>query len=88
MRSVINIDELQCTKLLSSLYPSEFDLVRTEMVQWVQNHDKISSSIMAAKFLWLCRINKIPAMFSEISKNFGVRPKNIMQVEIVIIGIE
>lgn len=25
----INVDELECTKLLNSLYPSEFDFVRT-----------------------------------------------------------
>jgi hypothetical protein len=36
-RRVISIDELQCTKMLSSLYPAEFDLVRTEMSQWIQN---------------------------------------------------
>ena len=35
-KGIISIDELECTKLLSSLYPGEFDLVRTEMTQWIQ----------------------------------------------------
>jgi adenylosuccinate synthase len=33
----ININELECTKLLSSLYPSEFDFVRTEIAEWARN---------------------------------------------------
>ena len=57
-KMVISIDELQCAKLLSSLYHSEFDLVRTEMTQWIQNCDTITPSLAAAKFLWCCRINK------------------------------
>jgi SAM-dependent methyltransferase len=80
IKRIINIDDLQCTKVLSSLYPSEFDLVRTEMVQWIQNSNMLTPSLMAAKFLWYCRINKIPTMFSEVSKNFGVLPKKVMQV--------
>jgi transcription initiation factor TFIIIB Brf1 subunit/transcription initiation factor TFIIB len=35
--------------------------------------------IIAAKFLWLCRTNKIPVMLREISRDFGVRTRNIVQ---------
>ena len=76
---ITSIDELQCTKLLSSLYPSEFDLVRTEMTQWIQNSNTITPSLAAAKFLWCCRINKIPAMFNEVSSDFGISAKKVMQ---------
>lgn len=37
----INIDELECTKLLSSLYPSEFDFVRTEITEWIRNSEMV-----------------------------------------------
>jgi SAM-dependent methyltransferase len=79
IRRIINIDDLQCTKLLSSLYPSEFDLVRTEMTQWLQSCDRITPSLAAAKFLWCCRINKIPAMLNEVSEDFGTSTKRIIQ---------
>jgi hypothetical protein len=51
VRRVISIDELQCTKLLSSLYPSEFDLVRTEMNQWIQNFDIITLTCCSQIFM-------------------------------------
>ena len=78
-KGITSIDELQCTKLLSTLYPSEFDLVRTELTQWIQNDDRITPSLAAAKFLLCCRINKIPAMFNEVSKDFGISTKSVMQ---------
>jgi transcription initiation factor TFIIIB Brf1 subunit/transcription initiation factor TFIIB len=51
----------------------------TEMSQWIRNCDIITPSLAAAKFLWCCRINKIPAMFNEVSKDFGISTKRVMQ---------
>lgn len=34
---------------------------------------------MAAKFLWLCRMNKIPVMLNEVSKDFGISKKKIIE---------
>ena len=75
----INIDELECTKLLSSLYPSEFDFVRTEITEWIRNSEMVSVPFMAAKFLWLCRMNKIPVMLNEVTKDFGISKKKIIE---------
>jgi hypothetical protein len=65
--------------MLSSLYPSEFDLVRTEMTQWLQNCDRITPSLARTRFLWCCRINKVPAMLNEVSEDFGTSTKSVMQ---------
>jgi hypothetical protein len=76
----INIHELECVKLFSTIYPLETDFVKTELMQWMQNSDTIiTPSLLAAKFLWLCRTNKIPVMLREISRDFGVRTRNIVQ---------
>lgn len=75
----INIDELECTKLLSSIYPSEFDFVRTEITEWIQNSETVRVPLMAAKFLWLCRMNKIPVMLNEVSRDFGISKKKIIE---------
>lgn len=79
-KRIINIDELESVKLLGSIYPSEFDLVRTEMMQWIQNTEGIKPSIAAAKFLCLCRINKIPVMFKEVTRDFGISTRKLMQI--------
>jgi transcription initiation factor TFIIIB Brf1 subunit/transcription initiation factor TFIIB len=34
---------------------------------------------MAAKLLWLCRANKIPIMLKELSNDFHIRAKDIIQ---------
>jgi hypothetical protein len=36
---------------------------------------------MAAKILWLCRINKFPLMLKEISRGFKVRTKDIIHLQ-------
>ena len=56
-----------------------FDLVRTEMTQWIQNSYRITPSLAAARFLWYCRINKIPATCNEVCKDFGISTKRVMQ---------
>jgi hypothetical protein len=40
--------------------------------------------IIAAKFLWLCRTNKIPVMLREISRDFGVRTRNIVHASYLV----
>ena len=35
---------------------------------------------MAARFLYLCRVNKVPVMLHEVSRDFGIQPKNIMHI--------
>lgn len=80
IRRMFNIEELQCIRLLSPLYLGEFDIVRTEMTQWIQNSERVKPSLMAAKFLWLCRINKIPVMFKEVSRDFGISTRKLMQM--------
>jgi hypothetical protein len=75
----IDIKELESTKLLSSLYPTEMDLVIIEFSQWIESSDKlVEPSLMAARFLYLCRINKVPIMLHEVCRDFRIRPKNIM----------
>jgi SAM-dependent methyltransferase len=77
----IDIKELESTKLLSSLYPIEMDLVIIEISQWIESSNKlISPSLLAARFLYLCRINKVPVMLHEVSRDFRIRPKNIMHI--------
>ena len=77
----IDIKELESTKLLSSLYPTEMDLVIIEFSQWIESSNKlIAPSLMAARFLYLCRVNKVPVMLHEVSRDFGIRPKNIMHI--------
>jgi SAM-dependent methyltransferase len=79
-RRVFNIDEMECVKFLTSLYPSEFDLVRTELIQWIQNSGRVPSSMLAAKFLWLCRIIKIPVMLKEVSRDFGISTRKLIEM--------
>jgi SAM-dependent methyltransferase len=81
-RNLISIDihELECIRLLASLYPAEMDFVNAELVQWTQNYEnKINPSLMAAKLLWLCRANKVPIMLKELSNDFHIRAKDIIQ---------
>lgn len=75
----IDINELACIKLLSPFYPTEIDGIRIEFIHWMETSDRIVTlSLMAAKFLWLCRINKLPVRLSEISRDFGIRSKIIL----------
>jgi transcription initiation factor TFIIIB Brf1 subunit/transcription initiation factor TFIIB len=81
-QNLINIDihELERIRLLSSLYPAEMDFVNTELVQWAQSYgNKVGRSLMAAKLLWLCRANKVPILLREVSNDFYIRPKDIIQ---------
>jgi transcription initiation factor TFIIIB Brf1 subunit/transcription initiation factor TFIIB len=57
------------------------DLVIIEFSQWIESSKKlIVPSLMAARFLYLCRINKVPVMLHEVCRDFGIRPKNIMHM--------
>lgn len=77
----IDINEIESVRILSSYYPAEMDYVKAEYAQWIETHDKIlTPALTAAKFLWLCRINKVPIMLNEISKGFGVRKKNVIHL--------
>lgn len=67
-----NIDSLSSVQILESLYPERFDFVKSELQQLIQSDAYISISAIAAKFLWLCRSNKIPVMLDEISRDFNV----------------
>lgn len=49
------------------------------MTQWIQNSYRITPSLATARFLWYCRINKIPATFNEVCKDFGISTKRVMQ---------
>jgi transcription initiation factor TFIIIB Brf1 subunit/transcription initiation factor TFIIB len=68
----LNIDSLSSVQILESLYPERFDFVKSELQQWIQSGARISIAALAAKFLWLCRINKIPVMLDEVSEDFDV----------------
>jgi ubiquinone/menaquinone biosynthesis C-methylase UbiE len=77
----INITEIECIRILSSYYPAEMDYVKTEYTQWIEAPGRIlTPALVAAKFLWLCRINKIPLMLNEISRGFGVRKKDVVHL--------
>jgi transcription initiation factor TFIIIB Brf1 subunit/transcription initiation factor TFIIB len=77
----ININEIECIRILSSYYAAEMDYVKTEYVQWIEAPGRIlTPALVAAKFLWLCRINKIPLMLNEISRGFGVRKKDVVRL--------
>lgn len=80
LRKKINIDELECVKLLNPFYSGEFDLVRTEMTRWNISSGRIKPSLLAAKFLWLCRINKIPVTFKEVARDFGITTGKLMEI--------
>lgn len=78
----IDISELECIKFLSSYYPMEMDCVKAEFSQWTEKSNKIiTPALVAAKVLWLCRINKIPLMLKEISRGFRIRTKIIMHMQ-------
>jgi hypothetical protein len=58
------------------------DFVKAEFSQWMETSNKIiTPSLMAAKILWLCRINKFPLMLKEISRGFKVRTKDIIHLQ-------
>jgi SAM-dependent methyltransferase len=81
MKNLVNINELECVKCLSSLYPAEIDIVKMEFSQWMETYgSRITPSLMAAKFLWLCRTSRLPVMLNEVARDFGVRTKNILYV--------
>lgn len=79
-RRRFDMDELECVKLLAPFYPREFDLVRTELIQWLQRSGRVPPSFMASRFLWLCRINKIPVMLKEVSRDFDISTGKLMQM--------
>ena len=75
-----NIDDLPCSKILRPLYPNEFEFVKVEMSEWIAaSRLRLSRTIMAIKFLWLCRIHKIPVTFKEVAHDFGISTKSLMQ---------
>jgi SAM-dependent methyltransferase len=69
-----NLDSLSSVHILEPLYPERFDFVKSELQQWIQSNNtrRISMSALAARFLWLCRSNKIPVMLDEVSRDFNV----------------
>jgi SAM-dependent methyltransferase len=74
MPAKFNLDSISSVHILEPLYPERFDFVKSELQQWIQsnNTSRISISALAAKFLWLCRSNKIPVMLDEVSSDFNV----------------
>jgi transcription initiation factor TFIIIB Brf1 subunit/transcription initiation factor TFIIB len=66
--------------LLAPFYPGEFDLVRTELMQWVRSSGRVHPPLVASRFLWLCRINKVPVMLKEVSRDFGISTGKLMQM--------
>jgi ubiquinone/menaquinone biosynthesis C-methylase UbiE len=77
----INVNEIECIRILSSYYPAEMDYVKAEYTQWIEAPDRIlTPALAAAKFLWLCRINKVPIMLNEISGGFSVRKKDVIHL--------
>lgn len=80
MKILPNIDDLSCSKILSSLYANEFEFVRVEMSEWIAASQlRLSRTLMAIKFLWLCRIHKIPVTFKEVAYDFNISTKSLMQ---------
>ncbi|HEU4823565.1 MAG TPA: hypothetical protein VFS97_09100 [Nitrososphaeraceae archaeon] len=78
-KKLIDINELECVRLLSSLYPTELDFIKTEFTQWMESSYRVTTpALIAAKFLWLCRTNKLPVTLNEISRDFEVRTGNII----------
>jgi len=73
-----NIDSLSSVQILESLYPERFDFVKSELQQMIQSDARISISALAAKFLWLCRSNKIPVMLDEVSRDFNVPARTLL----------
>jgi hypothetical protein len=67
-----NLDSLSSVQILESVYPERFDFVKSELQQWIESNSRISIAILAAKFLWFCRSNKIPVMLDEVCRDFKV----------------
>lgn len=80
MMMLPSIDDLPCSKILGSLYANEFEFVRVEMSEWIAASQlRLSRTFMAIKFLWLCRIHKIPVTFKEVVHDFNISSKSLMQ---------
>lgn len=75
----INIDELECVKLLTPFYPGEFDLVKSEFFLWLAMYGKAPPALMASRFLWFCRTNRIPVMIKEVARDFGISTRTLTQ---------
>lgn len=74
-----NLDSLSSVHILEPLYSERFDFVKSELQQWIHSNTcRISMPALAAKFLWLCRSNKIPIMLHEVSKDFNVPIKTLL----------
>ena len=79
-RRSIDPDELPTFTLLSSLYPNESDIVKSEFRSWIQNTQAVKKEIAAAKLLWLCRINGMPISLRELAKDFCLRTRSLSRV--------
>ena len=77
----ININEIECIRIISMYFPTEMDYVKTEYTQWVEAPNRmLTPTLLAAKLLWLCRIYKVPLMLNEISEGFNVRKKDVIHL--------
>lgn len=65
--------------LLSSLFPGEMDLIKTEISDWLQTTDGVRTDIAAAKYLWSCRANKVPILLREVVDDFGITNKRLLR---------
>jgi SAM-dependent methyltransferase len=80
IRMFPNIDDLPCAKILRPLYPNEFEFVKVEMSEWIATSQlRLTRTLIAIKFLWLCRIHKIPVTFKEVAYDFRISTKLLMQ---------
>lgn len=79
LRRTFNMDSLECVKQLAPLYPGELDLVKAELTEWIQSSGRLRPSQVASKFLWFCRMNKVPVMLKEISRDFDVTSRLLRQ---------
>ena len=75
-----NLDDLPCVQMLESLYPDRLDFVKSELQQWIEANRRASVSVLAAKFLWLCRSSKIPVMLSEVSADFHISTRALLGI--------
>lgn len=78
-RKKINIDELECVKLLTPYYLGEFDFVKSEFFQWLEMYGKAPPALMASRFLLFCRTNRIPVMIKEVARDFGISTRTLTQ---------
>lgn len=73
------IETLQSFLHLSSIYPAEMDYVKSEISEWVQGEGRITTDLLGAKFLLLCRATRVPVFIREVLRDFSLSGRSLFK---------